>query len=277
MRSTTLAATTLALATLSAPLLAGSCPPPRRYHHGPSYSHSYYSSGVRFGSYNDNVSFSVGFGTGYGSYYGRRSYYYPRTYCPPPYRRTVVYQPVYQQPVVREVVYREPRTVVVYKDPPATPALTWSDDLARAWAQLARGESRTARSLFAELADARPSRAEPKVGLALSALDRGDEREAVFAMRRAFEADARGAAIPSSVRDEADRLLDSLIRGANRTDCDGGTHFLIAAMAYLTGDDRTADAALEKAYGAGERGDAIDALSGLVRDASPRSTYSSDR
>lgn len=272
----TLAAASLMLVSAVSPALAGGCPPPRRSH--ASYYGSKHHGGYNHYSKRDSsrVSFSVGFGTGYsrGSSYWAGSSYYRRPYCPPPVyqRRTVVYTPVYQ-PVVREV-YREPERVIVYRDAPQPQRLTWSDDLARAWDLLAQDRSRDARSLFAELADARPSRAEAKVGLAIAALDRGDEAEAIFAMRRAFEIDPAGARAPSVALDAIDRLLDRQIRDANRTDCAGEQHFLISALAHLAGDRRTADAALDKARSAGERGEAIDNLSDLLRDEARRSEYS---
>lgn len=111
--------------------------------------------------------------------------------------------------------------------------------LDQGWDLLGRGEAGRALRVFSALAEASPDKALPKVGYALASALGGDDRQAVWAMRRAFARDAdalhyfpQDARLAEVVR----RVEDHYLRRVERDPADVDAHFMIGALAFLRHD-----------------------------------------
>lgn len=134
--------------------------------------------------------------------------------------------------------------------------------IGRAWDRFAEGCYLDALRLFQDVAADSPCEGEARVGYALAAALRDDERSAVWSMRRAFEVDPRGAVAPCDrpIADTIASLADRYERRAGRpvgrrgADCaEPDVHFMLAATAHLSGDREGARCAIERAIDMGDR------------------------
>lgn len=148
---------------------------------------------------------------------------------------------------------------------------TYAELVDAGWEQFECACYADAQRLFARASRLRPHEAEANVGYALASAMCGDDRAASWAMRDAFDRDPEGVRAPSGgAIDEA--LCELRERYGSR----GGRFpswrraardeaFLLAAVAYLQGDDREALRAVECAIERGDRSNAAYNLRDLVR------------
>ncbi len=111
--------------------------------------------------------------------------------------------------------------------------------LDQGWDLLVRGEAGRALRVFGALAEASPDKVLPKVGFALASVLGGDDRQAVWAMRRAFARDADALySFPQDARLAAvvRRVEDRYLRRVERNYADVDAHFMIGALAFLRHD-----------------------------------------
>ncbi len=111
--------------------------------------------------------------------------------------------------------------------------------LEQGWDLLARGEASRALRVFAVLSEASPDRVLPMIGLALASGLAEDDRQAVWAMRRAFARDADGiSSFPQGVppAEVVRRLEARYLRRIERDYADVDAHFMLGALAYLRQD-----------------------------------------
>lgn len=203
--------------------------------HGSYGYRSYSYGGFKSYSYRGNSGVSIHIGSSYPYSYGyKRPYGTSTYYCPP----TVVREThVYHSPRVytyslepRYETRREVRTIVH--------DVSYAS-IDRAWEMLGLGDANGALRTFSALAEASPGKSLPKVGFALACADLGDEKGAVWAMRRAFEVDAD--AIHYFPRDErlqslVERLEHRAIERVDHNPSNADDHFMIGALAFLRHD-----------------------------------------
>ena len=138
----------------------------------------------------------------------------------------------------------------------------------RAWSLLRDGQPRPARRDFAVLALRTSEDVIPRVGFALASAALGDDRTAIWAMRRAFEMDA--LAVGDLPVDDAlaARVRALIWRYAGRGD-DPEALFMVAALAFLAGDEELAVSAIGEAIERGDAAPSTHALGDLLEAGPP--------
>lgn len=143
--------------------------------------------------------------------------------------------------------------------------------LDRAWDSVADEYYHGALDRFAQAFRQRTCDAEPRIGYAVAAALKCDDRAAVWSMRKAFEIDPRGAAIPSTavverrvehVARRYEDLVDRRERRGRRPDIDD--LFMVAATRYLTGDIHAARCAIDRAIDLCDRSESARNLRDLI-------------
>ena len=124
---------------------------------------------------------------------------------------------------------------------------------------------------FARAYRLRPCDAEPRIGYAVAAALRCEDRAAVWSMRRAFEVDARDAVLPSNglIERRVERagqryedLIDRRERRGRRPEVDD--LFMAAATRYLVGDAAQARRYIERAVDLCDRSESTRRLRDLI-------------
>lgn len=148
-------------------------------------------------------------------------------------RRHFVYGPVIEVVIVREVYAEQPEKAI-----------------GGAWVLLERGAYREGRTVFRELLNLEPRKAELMIGRSLSELFLGEPREAVrwmeFALRRVPEAFGEfflSLEMEAKVRQRLPLIQSHQIPFLEEAD----RYFLLAALAYLVEEKETSRAALRTA------------------------------
>ena len=218
-----------------------------------SYHYPYYCPPKYYGSY---VRYSYGYGYchRYRGYY--TSYY---DYCPPvTYRTYGGYYNVTYNTYYGSADYSAPYYEVVssYDGVP----------YAQGWSSLADGKARTAFRYFSKEASRNLDDGLPKIGYAIASSMLGDDRRAIWAMRRAFIVDPYAA---NAIRFDEDLLtrIDALAEQfANRADSGSNpdADFMLAALSYLIEDDELAIVAIENAIARGDDSEAAANLKAMI-------------
>lgn len=227
--------------------------------------------------------FVPGFGGPFGSY---QNYSYPTYYGSYPYRplhtsglfptygasgnayRTWPYYPAYAgaYPYSYSYSYRYnpysvyskalrtgaagPEVLYLYQLPKRSDGLE-DVDKTWAWGYLADGNFDRASTIFAAMERQNPGAGWPKIGNGLLAGFSGDYRKAVYQFRRAFRFDPSDPGRLPEKQHLQDRLesmsahFKREANGGSRPDPDA--EFMVAALAFLSGDDIGAQNAIEKA------------------------------
>lgn len=247
-----------------------------KHHYGFGYGHHFkpgFSIKFHFGSrhhypyyrpihHGRHVRFTYGYGYSH-RHHGYYSSYYD--YSPPvTYRDYGSYYNVtyrtynYYGSSGRQTDYGAPYYEVVssYSDVP----------YAQGWEDLASGAARSAFRYFSKHASRQLDDGLPKIGYALASAMLGDDRRAVWAMRRAFIVDPYSA---GSIRfdERLLRRIDRLAeRYAQRADAapDPDADFMLAALSFLIEDDQLAAIAIDNAIARGDSSEAAANLKAMI-------------
>lgn len=136
------------------------------------------------------------------------------------------------------------------------------------WDDLSSGRTNRALRKFGDDAQSYPNSGLPKLGIALSSAAAGNDRDGVYAMRRAFRLDPdtmRHYRLDGSMQGLVNNLIGQyeydLRQGGRRQD----QAFMLASLHYLNGDYGNAGRALERAERDGDRSRSLRNLKEFVR------------
>ncbi len=276
----------------------------RGHHHGYRYGHKYkrhhnrYSYGhkrYKHSYYKPSSYRAVYGGSGYSYKYGARYRRYGYVgYCPTSYSYRYYpsygyyprygvstyygYGSGYPAKVVIDPITPDRDPSIDQADPSIDAYRQWQremdalgegDPAVEAWALLGEGESRVALTVFSRLCESDPESPSLKSGYAMASLALGDERVALWALRRMLRStqDHPGFLIPPvfGLAERLDGLAEDLRFELENEGGSSDRWLLLAGVELLRKDDAAALAAAEVAERSGDRSEGLRRLKQLTQ------------